>query len=98
MEYVDLIAARSLKGQFQRIGHIRCFHRGTKLPGNNIARVIIEDGGQVKPAPANYLEIGKIGLPHLVYGSGLVLELAGGLDDDECWTCDQIMSLQQAID
>src|SRR5680860_178033 len=98
MEYVGLIAARSLKGQFQRISHIRCFHRGTEFPGNDVARVIIKDGREIEPSPTNDLEIGKIGLPHLVYGSGFVLELAGGLDDNEGWTGNQIMSLQQAID
>jgi hypothetical protein len=45
--------------------------------------VVIEDGGEVVPPPANNLEIGEVGLPELVRCSCLVLELGGGLDDDE---------------
>ena len=54
-----------------------------------LTRVVIEDGGEVVPAPADDLEIGEIGLPELIGRSRLVLELVGGLDDDEGWAADQ---------
>lgn len=44
------------------------------------------------------LEVGKIGLPHLVWRRGLVLELFRRLDDSVRWTRDQIVGLEQAID
>ena len=69
-------------------------HRRAQLPGDDVARVVIEDGGEVVPPPANNLEIGEVGLPELVRCSCLVLELGGGLDDDEGWAADQVMSLQ----
>lgn len=36
--------------------------------------------GQVHPSPANDLEVGKIGLPHLVGLQGRRLEAVSGLD------------------
>jgi len=59
-----------------------------------LTRVVIEDGGEVVPAPADDLEISEVGLPELVGRSRLVLELVGGLDDDEGWAADQVMGLQ----
>ena len=53
--------------------------------------------GEVVPAPADDLEIGEVGLPELVGRSCLVLELVGGLDDDEGWAGDQVMGLQEPI-
>jgi hypothetical protein len=55
-----------------------------------LTRVVIEDGGEVVPAPADDLEISEVGLRR----SRLVLELVGGLDDDEGWAADQVMGLQ----
>ena len=59
-----------------------------------LTRVVIEDGGEVVPAPADDLEISEVGLPELVGRRRLVPELVGGLDDDEGWAADQVMSLQ----
>ncbi len=93
----NLITARSLKGQFQRVGDITSSHRRTQLPGDNISREVVQNGGEVIPAPANDLDVGKVCLPHLVDGGGLVAELMGSLEDNEGRTGDQIMSLEQAI-
>jgi hypothetical protein len=54
-------------------------------------------GGQVIPAPANDLEIGKVGLPQLVDGGRLILELASGFHDDEGRAGNQVMRFQQML-
>ena len=38
-------------------------HRRAHLPGDDVTRVVIEDGGEVVPTPADDLEIGEVGLP-----------------------------------
>ena len=43
------------------------------------------------------LQVGKIRLPLLIDGRGLVCELAGGLDDDEGRTGDQIVGLEKPV-
>ena len=52
---------------------------------------------QVHPARADDLEVGKIGLPHLVWSCRLVGKLGCRLDDDEGRAGDQIMRLQQTV-
>jgi hypothetical protein len=44
-------------------------------------RIVIEDGGEIVPPPADHLGIGEIGLPELVGRSCLVPELIGSLDE-----------------
>lgn len=39
---------------------------GLRDPGDDVARVIVEDRGQVYPAPADDHEVGEVDLPHLV--------------------------------
>ena len=40
----------------------------------------------------------EVGLPELIDGHCLVLELIRGLDDDEGWAGDEVVRLEQAID
>src|SRR6516225_4348677 len=40
----------------QRIGHVGCRHGGAQLPGQDVAREVIEHGGQIEPAPADDLQ------------------------------------------
>jgi hypothetical protein len=94
MQHMHLIAARSRQRQFQRIGYILGPHCRTQFPTDDVAGVIVEDGGQVIPAPAYDLEIGKVGLPQLVDRCGFILELAGGFHDDEGRAGNQVMCLQ----
>ena len=47
--------------------------------------------------PPDNLEVGEVGLPHLVRPGGLGVELVGGLDHDIGRTDDQVMGLQQAV-
>ena len=51
-----LIAARCRQRQVQRIGDVLCPHGGAQLPGDDVARVIVEYGGEVHPTPADNLE------------------------------------------
>ena len=95
---MNLIAARGLQSEVQRICNITGFHVGAQLLGNDIAAVIIQDCGQVKPAPTNDLQVGEVRLPKLVNGRSLILELVGGLDHDESRAGDQIMGFQDPID
>ena len=84
--------------QLQRVGDVIGPHGRAQLPGDDIAREVVEDGRQIEPTPANDLEVCEVGLPELVGGRGLVLELVGGLDDHEGGTGDQIVGLEQPID
>ena len=43
------------------------------------------------------IEVGEVGLPHLVHPGGLGVELVGGLYHDIGWAGDQITGLQQAV-
>ena len=61
-----LITTRGGQCHLQRVGDVLGLHRGAQLPGNDVARVVVEDGGQVLPSPANDLEVREVGLPHLV--------------------------------
>ena len=54
--------------------------------------------GHLSPAPADDAEVGEVRLPQLIDGCGVVLELIRSLDDDEGWTGDQVMGIEQAVD
>ena len=95
---VGLVAARGSQGELQRVGDVGGLHRRAQLPGDDVPRKVVEDRRQVHPAPADDLEVGEVGLPHLVGRTGLVGKLAGCLDDDERRTGDQVVRLEQATD
>ena len=94
---MGLVTPRCRERHVERVSDVLGPHRGAQLPGDDVARVIIEDRRQVHPAPADDLEVGKIGLPHLVWSCRLVGKLGCRLDDDEGRAGDQIMRLQQAV-
>ena len=48
-------------------------------------------------APANDLQIGKVGLPHLIDGSRLILELASGFYHNDVRAGNQVMRLEQPV-
>ena len=52
---------------------------------------------EIKPAPTQNLQIGKIGLPKLVYGRCLMLKFIRGFQHDESRAGDQVMRLERAI-
>ena len=80
MTHMGLVATRSRKRQVERVGHVLGPHVGAQLPGDDVARVVIEHGRQIHPAPADDLELGEVGLPHLVRPGGLGMEAIGRLD------------------
>jgi hypothetical protein len=88
---------RCLQRKLQCVGHILGFHRRAQLPGDDVAREVVEDRRQVEPAPANDLQIGEVGLPQLIGRRRLVLELIGRLDDDEGWAGNQVPCLEQTV-
>src|SRR3954447_9983228 len=98
MNELCALNARGLQRQVQRLCDVADLHRRTELPGDNIAREVVQYRAEVKPAPTDDLEIGEVGLPKLVRRCRLILELISGLHDDVGRTGDQIVVLQQAID
>ena len=72
-------------------------HRRAELPGDDVSREAIQDRGQIVPTPADDLEVGEVGLPHLVRRGRLVTELVGGLDHDEGGAGDQIMRFEEPV-
>ncbi len=73
-------------------------HCGTKPPGHDVAREVIQHRGEVVPAPASDLKVGEVGLPELVDSGGLVLELVRRLDHHVGRAGDEVVCLQQPID
>jgi hypothetical protein len=73
--HVGRRTARGNQRKIQRIGDVLGPHRAAQLPGDYVARVIVEHGRQVHPAPPDDLEVGEVGLPHLVHPLGLGAEV-----------------------
>jgi len=76
---MHLVAAGCLQGQVQRIGNVFSPHVGAKLPRHDVAAVIIKDCAKIEPAPAENLDVGKVGLPKLIDGCRFVFELVCSL-------------------
>ena len=94
----DVIKARCRQCLVERGRDVGGAHRGTKPPGHDVAREVVEHGRQIVPAPAGDLEVGEVGLPELVDGGGLVLELVRRLDHHIGRAGDEVVRLQQPID
>ena len=60
MHDVNLIAAGCLQSQIQRVRHIFGPHVGAQLPRNDIAAVIVQDCTEIKPAPAQNLQVAAL--------------------------------------
>src|SRR5438132_11766735 len=97
MQNLDLVQTWPPQRHLQRIGHVGCRHGGAQLPSQDVAREVIEHGGQIEPAPADDLQIGEVGLPKLVWGGRRVSEAIGRLHQDEGRARDQAMVLQEPI-
>ena len=97
MNDVNLVTARCLQCEIQRVRHILSSHVGAKLPGHDVAAVIVQNRTEIEPAPAQDFDVGEVGLPELVDRSCFVFELIGCLDDDEGWAGNQVMRLKCAI-
>ena len=68
------IQARSLQRAVERGGDIGCRHGGAELPGDDVAREVVEHGREIIPTPAGDLEVGEVGLPELIDGGGWIGE------------------------
>ena len=95
--HVGRRTARGNQRKIQRIGDVLGPHRAAQLPGDDVARVIVEHGRQVHPAPPDDLEVGEVGLPHLVHPRGLGVEAIRRLDHHIGRAGDQVMGFQQAV-
>ncbi len=98
MQDRDLITTGSLQGQFQRVCHITRLHRGAQLPGDNVPREVVENGGKIEPPPSHDLDVGEVGLSHLIDGCGFVTELVRSLDDNKGRAANEVPYLEQPID
>ena len=59
--------------------------------------VIVEDRGQIEPAPADHLEVGEIGLPQLVGSRCLVPEIIRSPDYHVGGSGDQVFGFENAV-
>ena len=59
----DMIKSSFLQGNFKSFLHIQRGHSWCEFPGQNVTRIVIQNGGQEILAPANDLEICEVGLP-----------------------------------
>ena len=88
-------------GEPQRLIHRRHDipgrHVGPEVPREDVSGIIVQDGGQIIPAPAHDLEEGEIGLPHLADPGGLVFKLIGGAQKDVGGCGDQPVALEDAV-
>ena len=66
MLHLDLIDSGDGNRFVERLGDIRRPHRRAQLPGDDVAREVIENRRQVVPAPVDDPEVREVGLPHLV--------------------------------
>ena len=98
MSDIELVQPRSLGCQIQGFLNIACLHGGTQLPSQDVARVIIQNRGQIEPAPADGFEVSKVGLLQLVRRRRRVDEPDRRLHQDLGRTNDQVMSLQKTVD
>ena len=92
------VAAGGVQRQFQRVGHICGLHRRAKLPGDDVSAVVVEDGREIKPTPADDPQVCEVGLPELVRPDCLVPELIGRADHYVGRGRDQILGAENAID
>ena len=92
-----LAATRRRQRQFDRISHVLSAHVRAEFPRDDVAAVVIQDRAEIIPTPADDLEVGKVGLPHLVDCRGFVLELIGRFDHYVIRRSDQVSCFENAI-
>ena len=78
----------------QRVSDILSPHRAAQPPRNDVAGEVIQNVEQIEPTPADDLEVGEVGLPHLVGAGGLGLEIVRSFHHDIGRTTDQIMAFK----
>ena len=63
-----LVEAASLQGAGQGRRDVCRRHGSAQLPGDDVAREVVEHARQIVPAPASDPQVGEIGLPQLIDG------------------------------
>lgn len=53
MDHGDLINSRGIKGEINRRRDVLGLHRGAEFPSHDEPGIIIQDSGQIEPAPAD---------------------------------------------
>ena len=86
------------QGDRQSVRDIGRGHGRAQLPGQDVAREVIEHGRQVKPTPADDPQVSEIGLPELIGSSRWLGEGVGRLHQDEGGAGDQVVCLQEPVD
>ncbi len=56
---LDLLETGLLQGHFQGLLDVLAAHGGGQFPGQDVAGVVIQHGGEVIPAPTLHLELGE---------------------------------------
>ena len=69
-----LVDPGRIYGQIQSPDDIVAGHGCKELPGNDVVAVIIQNGREIVPAPADYLQICEVRLPQLMYAPCLVTD------------------------
>jgi len=95
---MDMLYPRRGQSQVQRHFDILSGHGLAEPPGDNITGIVIQYGRQIIPAPADNLQIGKIGLPELIDPAGRMFKLIFGRDQAIGRRGDQVVSLEDPID
>jgi hypothetical protein len=92
------IKPRGLQRQLERFRDVPGLHRCTELPGDDVAREVVQYRAEVKPAPADDLEIVKSVCQSWFGAIVLSLNSSAAFHHDEGRAGDQVVRLQQAID
>ena len=83
MHDVDPIGPGPGAREIERRHHVDRLHRRRERPRQDVARVVIEDGRQVVPAPAHDVQVREIRLPELVGAARGMGKPIGRLEHDE---------------
>ena len=112
MKHVRLIKPRFVQRLVQCILDIGGSHARAKFPSDDVSAVVVQDGRQVKPTPADGLEIGEVCLPiarqaiwlsqicregELIGCCRLVSELISRFYDDDVGAGNQIMRSKKPV-
>jgi hypothetical protein len=98
MTHPDRFQPSLVQCQLQGLFNVLRLHTAGEPTGNDVAGVIVQDGGQVIPAPVvEDLELGEVRLPQLMYSPCGLFELVAGRHHLEDRALDQVKALQDAI-
>ena len=93
----DAVEPRRRQRWIEHGGDIVRAHGRAELPGDDVARGVVEHGREIMPAPAGDLRVGEIGPPELVGRRCLVLGPGRRLDDDAGRAGDEVMRFRKPL-